>query len=113
AAQPPKSSPQQADGASVSGELKQWHRVTLTFREPQTDENALPNPFRDFRLNVTFASGEQRLIVRGHCTADGNAAEWSAAAGNCWQVHIAPPANGPGTPRSALAPTLPPGPPNP
>ena len=94
AAQPPKSSPQPTDGVSISGELKQWHRVSLTFRGPQTDENATPSPFRDFRLNVTFASGEQRLIVPGHYAADGNAAESSAAAGNCWRVHFAPPAAG-------------------
>jgi len=38
----------------VSGELKKWHKVTLTFDGPQTHENATPNPFMDFRLNVRF-----------------------------------------------------------
>ena len=42
-------------GAVVSGELKQWHKVTLTIdgpfaRERDTD----PNPFLDYRLTVRF-----------------------------------------------------------
>jgi len=38
----------------ITGELKKWHKVTLTFTGPQTSENAEPNPFLDYRLNVTF-----------------------------------------------------------
>ena len=41
----------------VGGELKQWQKVTLTFDGPRTAENATPNPFRDYRLNVTFTHG--------------------------------------------------------
>ncbi|MBI1897066.1 MAG: DUF5060 domain-containing protein, partial [Acidobacteria bacterium] len=46
---------------TVTGELKRWHRVTLTFDGPQSGEDATPNPFRNYRLNVTFthkASGK-------------------------------------------------------
>jgi hypothetical protein len=50
----------------VSGELKQWHKVTLTFTGPDTSENAGPNPFRDYRLNVTFTNGDKRHIVPGY-----------------------------------------------
>ena len=38
----------------ISGELKKWHNITLTFAGPQTAEDAEPNPFVDYRLNVTY-----------------------------------------------------------
>lgn len=80
--------------AHVSGELKKWHRVTLSFAGPETSETATPNPFRDYRLNVTFTNGGTSLVVPGYYAADGNAAETGAEAGNCWRVHFAPPETG-------------------
>jgi hypothetical protein len=82
--------------ARISGELKQWHRVTLDFTGPDTSETAIPNPFFDFRLDVTFvhpATRESR-IVPGFFAADGDAAETSAASGNVWRVHFSPPHTG-------------------
>src|SRR4030042_2493174 len=76
-----------ADKCEVSGELKKWHKVTLTFTGPQTGEEAEPNPFRDYRLNVTFTHGDKRYVVPGYYTADGNAAETGAKSGNKWRVH--------------------------
>ena len=38
----------------VSGELKQWHDVVLTFDGPDLDEASEPNPFLDYRLDVYF-----------------------------------------------------------
>ncbi|MBN1482315.1 hypothetical protein EH223_08970 [candidate division KSB1 bacterium] len=35
----------------ITGELQQWHKVTLTFTGPQSSESAEPNPFLDFRRN--------------------------------------------------------------
>jgi hypothetical protein len=78
----------------ISGELKQWHRVTLTFDGPSTTENADPNPFLDFRLNVFFANGSRCYTVPGFFAADGNAAQSSAARGNKWRVHFTPDATG-------------------
>ena len=49
-----------AKNCDVSGELKKWHNVTLTFTGPDTNEDAQPNPFRDYRLTVTFAKGQKR-----------------------------------------------------
>jgi CubicO group peptidase (beta-lactamase class C family) len=74
------------------GELKQWHRVTLTFAGPETSETASPNPFLDFRFNVTFthASSKATFTVPGFFAADGKAAETSAAGGNQWRVHFTP-----------------------
>jgi len=74
----------------ITGELKKWHKVTLTFTGPQTSENAKPNPFRDYRLNVIFAKGEKRYIVPGYYATDGNAAQTGATAGNKWRVHFVP-----------------------
>lgn len=80
----------------LAGEQKQWHRVTLTFVGPQASETGTPNPFRDYRLDVTFthvASGRV-LVVPGYFAADGNAADTSAASGNRWRAELAPDATG-------------------
>ena len=80
----------------VSGELKKWHKVTLTFDGPQTSEAADPNPFLDYRLNVTFmheGSGRSHRVP-GYFAADGNAANTGADRGNKWRVHFAPDALG-------------------
>ena len=78
----------------VSGELKQWHKITLSFDGPETSETATPNPFTDYRLDVTFSSGETTLIVPGFYAADGRSADTSASSGNKWHVHFSPPAEG-------------------
>jgi len=74
----------------VSGELRQWQAVTLTFEGPETSEAATPNPFTDFRLEVTFKQGDKSLVVPGYYAADGNAANSGASAGNKWRVHFVP-----------------------
>lgn len=77
-----------ARAQQVSGELRQWHDVVLTFDGPATSESADPNPFLFYRLNVTFTHGDKLLTVPGYYAADGNAAETSATAGNKWRVHF-------------------------
>lgn len=77
-------------GAVVSGELKKWHRITITFDGPSTGESATVNPFRDYRLNVTFTRGTRSVVVPGFYAADGNAGESSASSGAKWRVHFAP-----------------------
>ena len=89
-AQPPGS---QARIATIGGDLRQWHKVTLTLDGPQAEETAIdPNPFRDYRMMVTFAheSGVPTYNVPGYFAADGNAANTSASAGNKWRAHVAP-----------------------
>ncbi len=76
----------------VSGELKKWHRVTITWDGPATSETNANNPFRNYRLNVTFthpASGKS-YVVPGYFAADGDAANTSAQSGNKWRVNFAP-----------------------
>ena len=79
--------------ATISGELQQWHKVTLALNGPharETDNH--PNPFIDYRMTVRFTheSGEPRYSVPGYFSADGNAANTSAAAGNRWRAHLSP-----------------------
>ena len=74
----------------LSGDLKKWHTMTLTFDGPQTSEDAEPNPFQDYRLDVTFTKGNKQYVVPGYYAADGNAGQTSAKAGNKWLVHFVP-----------------------
>src|SRR5690606_37824657 len=84
--------PGPSTGGTVSGELRKWHKVTVTFVGPEASETGSPNPFLDYRLNVTFehAKSGKRYVVPGYFAADGNAANTSATAGNIWRVHFAP-----------------------
>lgn len=78
---------------TISGELKQWHKVTLTLAGPFAHErDDDPNPFTDYAFEVEFRhdSGEPVYRVPGYFAADGNAAETSAEAGACWRAHLAP-----------------------
>ena len=77
--------------ATVSGELKKWHPVTVTFNGPPCHELSEPNPFLDFRLNVVFtAPSGRKITVPGFYAADGNAGESSADAGRKWRAIVAP-----------------------
>lgn len=86
----------QGDGSgeiAISGELKQWHQVTLTLDGPLASEaDEAPNPFTDYRLTVTFCheSGTPRYAVPGYFAADGDAANSSARAGTKWRAHLSP-----------------------
>lgn len=88
--------PRKSDGAGraeLSGELKQWHKVTLTLDGPFAHElDDHPNPFTDFRLDVTFTheSGSPSYKVPGYFAADGDAANTSADSGTKWRAHLSP-----------------------
>ncbi len=94
-----------AEPPQLSGELKQWHKVTLTFdgpfaREADTD----PNPFTDYRLMVTLRheSGSPEYMVPGYFAADGNAASTSADSGTKWRIHVSPDKTGKWTWRASF-----------
>lgn len=77
----------------VSGELKEWHKVTLTLDGPFAHElDHEPNPFMDYDLTVTFTheSGEPSYRVPGYFAADGNAGQSSAESGTKWRAHLSP-----------------------
>lgn len=78
---------------TVSGELKQWHKVTLEIDGPEAAETGRDlNPFTDYRLTVRFAhqSGTPTYDVPGYFAADGNAANSSATSGSTWRAHVSP-----------------------
>ena len=74
----------------IKGELKKWHRITLSFEGPETSELAKENPFLNYRLDVTFTNGEEEFVIPGFYAADGNAANTSSNEGNIWQVRFTP-----------------------
>ncbi len=108
----------QPDGkgtVAVSGELKQWHKVTLTLDGPFAHERdgsgGFPaadepqqkdaqgrlgsrpsNPFTDLAFNVTFTheSGSPKYVVPGYFAADGKAGDSSAETGTQWRAHLSP-----------------------
>ena len=88
--------PRQPDGSGtvvISGELKQWHKVTLTLDGPFAHErDNEPNPFTDCAMTVTFTheSGAPKYTVPGYFAADGNAANTSAESGTKWRAHLSP-----------------------
>jgi hypothetical protein len=78
----------------LSGELKQWHRITLSFHGPETGEDDDPNPFLDYRLTVTFTSDRDAFVIPGYYAADGDAGNSGATGGNRWRCHFTPPDTG-------------------
>jgi hypothetical protein len=76
--------------AKISGELKQWHRVTLTFCGPASSEQDRENPFLDYRLNVTFRNGDREYTVPGFYAANGKAGETGSDSGNKWRAYFCP-----------------------
>ncbi len=88
--------PRQPDGngaVAITGELKQWHKVTLTLDGPFAHErDTQPNPFTDLAFNVHLHArvGFAELQVPGYFAADGNAAAVSAESGTKWRAHLSP-----------------------
>ena len=78
----------------ISGELQQWHKVTLEIPGPATSEWADDNPFLNYKLEVHFSHEGVTYNVPGYYAADGNAGESSAREGNIWKVHFRPDATG-------------------
>ena len=77
--------------ATVTGELRKWHTVTIYFDGPNVSEDDATNPFMDYRLNVTFnGPGGTTYKVPGFYAADGDAANSSADSGNKWAVRFTP-----------------------
>ena len=78
---------------TISGELQQWHKVTLDLSGPFVHEtDTTPNPFTDYRFTVTFKheSGTPFYVVPGYFAADGRAAESGADTGTVWRAHLSP-----------------------
>ncbi|MFC1652759.1 DUF5060 domain-containing protein [Planctomycetota bacterium] len=77
----------------VGGDLRQWHKVSLTLNGPYAHErDTQPNPFTDYGMTVTFKheSGEPVYQVPGYFAADGKAGESGADCGTSWRAHLSP-----------------------
>ncbi len=80
-----------SDPPEIFGQMMQWHKVILAFSGPETGETDSINPFLDYRLDVTFYKGDEKLTVPGFYAADGASAESGASTGNKWHVVFRPP----------------------
>jgi hypothetical protein len=81
---------QSGNSESTTGDLMQWHKVTLTFGGPESAESSPANPFLDYRLNVTFTLGKKSFVVPGYYAADGDAGNSGSYSGNKWRCHFSP-----------------------
>ncbi|GAB5409045.1 MAG: hypothetical protein BalsKO_14100 [Balneolaceae bacterium] len=76
---------------TVHGDLMIWHKVVIDFEGPMASEFSKPNPFTDYRLDVTFTGpSNQSYKVAGFYAADGNAGETSSDSGSVWRVYFTP-----------------------
>ena len=88
--------PRGADGngrTTVSGELKEWHKVAVDIAGPWAHERDQGvNPFVDYRVTIVFTHGPSAPVraVPAYFAADGNAADTGAEAGNVWRALISP-----------------------
>lgn len=83
---------QHSPTGAINGERRVWHTLTLGLDGPATSEDAEPNPFTFYRLDVSFthSSTGKTFVVPGYYAADGHAAHTYAKSGNVWLVHFIP-----------------------
>lgn len=87
--------PCKPDGDStvvLGGELRVWHKVTLSLAGPYAcEEDNAPNPFTDYRMTVVFThSDNTRYEIPGYFASDGDAANTSAESGTIWRACFTP-----------------------
>ncbi|MDE3741492.1 Ig-like domain-containing protein [Maribacter polysaccharolyticus] len=76
--------------ASISGELKQYHKVTLTF-DSASIYSETATTYENVRMDVVVTSPSgNNYSVPGYFAADGNAAETSATSGTKWRINFVP-----------------------
>jgi Domain of unknown function (DUF5060)/PKD domain len=76
-----------AADVQITGDKNQWHKTTLLLTGPSTSATATPNPFVDYRFNVTFTSPTGKTYnVPGYFAGDGNGGE----TGDKWAAHLNP-----------------------
>jgi Domain of unknown function (DUF5060) len=87
----------------VTGDLMQWHLLTLAFSGPPASETGMtipgtyrpPSVFPDYLFEVTFTNSKgETFTVPGYYSGDGDAANNQGVSGNVWKVHLSPPSVG-------------------
>ena len=68
-----------------SGTFKKWEEITLDFTGSHNpmSETSTPNPFMDYRLNVTITNGIKTYQIPGYFIGNG-----SGSLGNKWRIHF-------------------------
>lgn len=83
----PTDPPTTPGDVTVSGPKRVGQATTVDFAGPQSSETATPNPFLDYRLQVTFTGPVgQKLIVPGFFDGDGK----GGGTGNVWRARFVP-----------------------
>lgn len=82
-----------ANAATITGQLTQWHPITIDFSGPFNNEtDSSPNPFMDYRLVVEFTSpGGSVTQVPGFFAGNGQ----GGGSGDIWRARFS--ADQPGT----------------
>ncbi|MCU7547626.1 DUF5060 domain-containing protein [Chitinophagaceae bacterium LB-8] len=81
------------NGGVITGSLKKWQPITIDFTGPPSSQSSVsPNPFLDYKLQVTFshAATSKTYNVPGFFDGDGK----GGASGNCWRVRFNPDESG-------------------
>ena len=87
----------------LTGELKQWHTVTIGLTGPPASEMGMTNPgayraatvFADYKLDITFVNEDgTKYVVPGYYAGNGNTANDGSIGGSDFQVHFAVPKTG-------------------
>lgn len=74
----------------ISGELMQWHKVTLTLTGLMSSETADINPFTDYNFEVVFSQSSESVTVPGYFAACEDAQESGCNEGEHWRAHFTP-----------------------
>ena len=74
--------------ATVSGEMRQWHPLTVDFDGPaHSESDNQPNPFLDYRLTLQLTSPSgASMQIPGFFAGDGE----GGGNGNVWRVRFSP-----------------------
>ncbi len=64
--------------------------VTLDVEGPELDQAIGPNPFSDYRLDVTFSLSGREYVVPGYFAACADAADRGCTRGKLWRAHFVP-----------------------
>jgi hypothetical protein len=77
-------------GVKLDGELKRWHKVTLTCDGPNTSEDNAANPFMNYRCEAVFThSSGSKFTVPGYYAACDDPTS-GCNSGNKWKIHFSP-----------------------
>ncbi len=75
----------------IEGELRKWHKITISADLPNTALNESATTFKNHRMDVIFTDPNGgKIRVPGYFAADGNAANSSAKQGTTFKAHLRP-----------------------